>query len=450
MAETQSLSTPPSPSKQDKPAAPLVIPEKKVQKEIPVIKMTDFSAVDMDEKLNLLMVAINKVNTNFHMKFEDMSKKLEKVKTSVDSKLQTFQEKLDSVNDVLNDEQDGVLPRLREAEDTITDFHDRIETLEEQHASLQDEIFMLRGIAQVNDRKLISLDDKVLKLTSRSMQNNILIQGLVPQPSVRENCKKLVLDFMKEKMKMEMADSEIIVAHRLGPLGRTSKPRSMVVKCKRSLRSRIFDFTKNLKDLKNENGDFYQVSPQLPEPILTKRRETRETVMEMKKKNDQLADPTKKVNVEFKNGILHLNGKPERKYITPPSVTDVLNLTPDMVKKMDQIHFEQSTTFQEKGNTFTAYALRANTSAEIRAAYRKLKQMIPEADHVMMAYRVKNYSGYHDDREHAAGKKLNSLLAVRNASNVAVFVARVFSGIHIGPKRFLLIEKAAKEALDAL
>ena len=42
--------------------------------EIPVVTMLDFEIVNTDDKLNLLMAAINKVNTNFHMKFESLTK----------------------------------------------------------------------------------------------------------------------------------------------------------------------------------------------------------------------------------------------------------------------------------------------------------------------------------------------------------------------------------------
>ena len=38
--------------------------------------MKDFEIVNTDDKLNLLMAAINKVNTSFHMKFDTLNKKL--------------------------------------------------------------------------------------------------------------------------------------------------------------------------------------------------------------------------------------------------------------------------------------------------------------------------------------------------------------------------------------
>ena len=43
--------------------------------EIPVVSMEDFKVVDMNDKLNLLMASINKINTNFHHhKFESLTK----------------------------------------------------------------------------------------------------------------------------------------------------------------------------------------------------------------------------------------------------------------------------------------------------------------------------------------------------------------------------------------
>ena len=42
----------------------------------PIISMTDFKDVDSDNKLDLLMVAINKMNTNFHVKLDSLNQGL--------------------------------------------------------------------------------------------------------------------------------------------------------------------------------------------------------------------------------------------------------------------------------------------------------------------------------------------------------------------------------------
>ena len=53
-----------------------------------------------------------------------------------------------------------------------------------------------------------------------------------------------------------------------------------------------------------------------------------------------------------------------------------------------------------------------------------------------------------DDREIGGGFRCYQALG--DEENVAVFVVRKFDGVHIGPKRFELIRKSAKAALNIL
>ena len=117
---------------------------------------------------------------------------------------------------------------------------------------------------------------------------------------------------------------------------------------------------------------------------------------------------------------------------------------------MDKIEFAQSGTYKEKASSFVAYAACVQNVTEVRNAYYKAKQLSPDADHIMVSYAIKHHSGHHDDSEHGASKRLLSILQDRNARNMAVFVARYYGGLHLGPKRFVYIEKAAKEAFNLL
>ena len=78
------------------------------KKDCPVIQMQDFSAVNMEEKLNLLMVAINKINTNFYYKSEDLNKQLNVGKEAIIPRLMKCKEAIAAQYDVLNDEADGL------------------------------------------------------------------------------------------------------------------------------------------------------------------------------------------------------------------------------------------------------------------------------------------------------------------------------------------------------
>ena len=80
--------------------------------------------------------------------------------------------------------------------------------------------------------------------------------------------------------------------------------------------------------------------------------------------------------------------------------------------------------------------------------YKRVRALHPDADHIMMAYDTKGVSGCHDDREFGAGLRLLRLQEERNDKNIATFVVRNFGGTLLGPKRFIMIENSAKEALD--
>ena len=120
-----------------------------------------------------------------------------------------------------------------------------------------------------------------------------------------ENCKEKVLQFLCGKMKMELQDTEIEVAHRLGTKKvkqQQIKPRSMLVRCKFELRDRIFKFTKQLKDQHNELGDPYFVRQQLPEPLLSEKMERDSHLSEIRKSNAAIPDEQKhkRITAEIK------------------------------------------------------------------------------------------------------------------------------------------------------
>ena len=118
-----------------------------------VVNMNDFLQVEGEEKLNLMMFAINKINT-------------------------TFQYKLDGMTNILTDEEDGVFPRLRECEREIDEYKDRIDGLEEDNAGLVSDVKILKGVIMVQQDQIKDLQEKVTDLRMRSMASNIVIDGI--------------------------------------------------------------------------------------------------------------------------------------------------------------------------------------------------------------------------------------------------------------------------------
>ena len=139
--------------------------------EIPVISMEDFKQVQTDNKLNLLMVAINKINTNFHYKFDAIRKEMSDDKIGINPRIK-----------LLEQHQDEMLARIDDMESEkpkIEDLITRVADLEKQNARLSDDIEVLKGIVQVQEKQIKSSDAKITDLTVHSMGNNVIITGIL-------------------------------------------------------------------------------------------------------------------------------------------------------------------------------------------------------------------------------------------------------------------------------
>ncbi|KAL4541108.1 hypothetical protein Ndes2437B_g05496 [Nannochloris sp. 'desiccata'] len=111
----------------------------------------------------------------------------------------------------------------------------------------------------------------------------------------------------------------------------------------------------------------------------------------------------------------------------------------------------------EKKSTFQAHLVPIKDPAEIPPIIEYLLQnnKIRAATHNIMAYRIEGsrqgafLQDCDDDGESAAGGRLLHLLQMVDARNVVVVVSRWFGGTLLGPARFGLINKAARELLES-
>ena len=228
---------------------------------------------------------------------------------------------------------------------------------------------------------------------------------------------------MMEKMQMEVGQEEIEVAHRLGTKVGT-KPRAVVVRCQHALRQRIFAFTKNLKGKQNNLGDYYTVKPQLPEPLNTAKKEREDQLKHIRKENSLIPDEHKDRRKEayIKGNTLYVDKIPKKTYVHPPTIMDMFNIDKHESARMQKLEFVHTDSTIEKGSSFTGHAIHLTGTRDVRIAYKKLRIMYPECDHIMMAYSVKGYKGHQDNGEYGAGQKLAHLLGSRK--DTVVFVSR--------------------------
>ena len=411
--------------------ASLTFFEQAIQKKIsdlnkPLVEIEFFKQKKEDEKLNMIMSALNTLNSSYSMK-------------------------LRIIETALLHEEEGVFPRIRELEKITDGYAEKAETFEEireENQKLCEDVRILKGIVQVQDRKITAMSSEITDLRARSMSKDVVITGITGDES-DENCKENAKSFITGQLKMEITQEDVRKVHRLGRKIPGKKPRSMVVQCSDKLRSNIFAYTKNLKGVKNSLKDYYYVDPQLPEQRAAEREEINYEIKKVKKHNEGKSDADCQ-KYEVRDQRLVVDGVTRHKKFLPPSVSDILNMQPKQIDDVMQVKFSESSIMEERGSAFYGYAASLSSDQMVSRAYAKLKLWHLEADHITMAMEYQGYMQSCDDGENKQGVKLQKLLAEREEKNVIVFVVREYGGIHLGAKHFVIAANAAKEALNKL
>ena len=390
----------------------------------PVISIEEFKKVVEDEKLNLVMMAMNTIN-------ESVDKKFHLIITA------------------LNLEVDGVFPRLRDCESAVEDYKERVEQLKETNELLKNDVTFLKGVVQVQERQIEALTGQMADIKIRSMRNNITISGLKGDHD-GENCNQKALNFIKEKLEMDTSENDIQVAHRVGDRNEQGNPRQMVVRCSEKLRQNNFGHTKKLKGKKNSMNKSYFVDPQLPEGAAVEHREVNYQIKKVNRYNSSCA-PEHRVKYQVKQRALYVNNQKQRKAVVPPTNRSILTMSREEYDWVGSLEMAAAEPIEDMGSVFTSYAVKVHSPNAIADYYKAVKIWHPECDHIVMAYHINAETvGCCDNGEHFAGLKVQRVLEEREDTETVVFIAREFGCKHLGPKRFTRILNQARTVLNKL
>lgn len=156
-------------------------------------------------------------------------------------------------------------------------------------------------------------------------------------------------------------------------------------------------------------------------------------VKQIKKYNEGLLPGEDKLQFEIKNKTLFTNNKKHAQQVLPPRPLDIFPKQQEQ-EYLDQIELAITMPKTQDGSQFVGLAAKIQDVQEARRAYKKVRQMYPSFDHVMMAYKVNKFAGYQDDGEHNAGMRIHARIMERGLHGLVVFVVRNFGGRHLGPQ----------------
>ena len=258
------------------------------------------------------------------------------------------------------------------------------------------------------------------------MKQNLIISGIKEKKG--EDCKEVAKQFFKNKLgiKEEIA---IMTAHRIG---KKDDDRNLIVKLLDvGNKATIYKHAKNLKDLKNEDGDGYYINNQLPEE-----REERNRLQKTKVKINKSLINAQRQSLEWKKGQLKVDGKFYELQIVKPSITEIIEMDTAQLKKILAQKLHQGAEFTKNGTKMFGFAAKVHSIEQVAECYKQLKYRFLDATHIVCAYRIMDPDVAHmqdciDDGELGAGRKVLMSLIDNSVENVAVYVVRY----HRGPNR---------------
>ena len=134
-----------------------------------------------------------------------------------------------------------------------------------------------------------------------------------------------------------------------------------------------------------------------------------------------------------------------------PSPIDLFSLDLIDRNKLDDILFDDSTSYEMSGSTFKAFCTPIESYREVTEAYQCIKLDHLFASHIMMSCLFsegsKTRSFNCDDGETGGGNEIEKLMKQENFKGYAIFVVRWKAGGNIGPPRFACILNVASQVI---
>lgn len=381
-------------------------------------------------------------------KFEWLAGCLDKMETKIHQNTQN----VTKVQKEIEDEENGVHQIIRkqakELADTATLLQEQLVTERETREKLQNqverstrEISILKGIIQKQHNQLNTIHSRQVDAMARSMEDNLIISGVKEKPD--EVLIDVVLDFLFDQMNIEARYDDIYTVYRMGPYvqGQT-RPRPIILKSGYDLRQYILGNKSALQ------GTSYFVATQVPEALLADKKAVNYQIKLIKERNQTLEE-NEKIGFKVRNKKLYVNGHQVAQKVTTPAPIELF-VNDEEQEKMDKLKLYYSDLKSHKFSQFQAVAVKTNNTEDAIRAYRKVKQLHPSADHIMMAYTIQAKIGLQDDGEHNGAIRIHATLQERKLNNIIAFVIRRYGGVHIGAARFECITEVVNDVLDTM
>lgn len=332
---------------------------------------------------------------------------------------------------------------------------ERITKMLAENKRLSMDLVTTQGLLQKYSQKIQVLEAKVLDLTRRGMEQNLIFHAVEEADNPKEeDCYETIRNFAEAYLQVELEETEIWRAYRMGEF-RSDRARPIFAKLAYSAKDRIMENVSALKDKRNPHGQVRFVAEQIPEGIVEIKKNIGKRASQLRAIEEK-KPPTEQRPIKITGNKILVGGFVEQKEVDTPQPMDLFP-SADEQKKINGASrmLKEAEPLYAGNSTFVGLAMEVNSVRQTNLAYKAVAQRFPYMDHIMMAYQFKLEDGTIkygacDDNEHGGGSCIGKFLHTNREKDVAVFVVRRYGGIHLGINRFKAIEKAAAEAIKLL
>ena len=399
------------------------------------------------EESNDKSEATEKLKTNeIEMNKEISNAEIRQMFLSLTGQVADLRTDLTSRIDGLKEEKEQDQQKIKQVEDKIQNCENKIQKVCDEVQIRDDKIDRLLDVIQHNSLLIRELNNKVEGLEKGSMQDNLVIKGLIRKGknTEKEDCVATVKSFFKEQLEIK----EEITIRRAFRIGK-SKVRTMMVILKNGRdKAKIFANVSNLQEKKNANDKPYKIENQLPARMAEERKKHR--TIKYRNKKQSVAE---QLQIQLQKGKLMVEGKPYESQIVVPDGEKLARLKADEIQVLLDQEIRQGITIEYGTSSFTGYVCDVQSYFEVNKAYEYVKFLNLGARHIVCACILPSVDNpiccdFEDMNEHGAGDTLLSYMLEAELENRAIFIVREYDGTHIGPKRFECIVNAAKSATN--
>ena len=170
----------------------------------------------------------------------------------------------------------------------------------------------------------------------------------------------------------------------------------------------------------------------MPEAMRAVCDQHRPEIQRFRQANEECQEEDPKITYHFNGDKFFVNGEAIEQDITPLTFREMISLHAETLDAMEQLQFSTGGPIDEKSSIFQAFAINVTSLDDIDLAYMRVCQVKKYADHIVLAYRLKNSEGFKEgsssDKEHYGDQEVLKIIHAKHAVNIAVFVSREYGG----------------------